>query len=233
MHGIRLRAGQIVGRDHMLRQANCQDSHAVVEASSHLVAVVCDGSGSGLHSEVGAALAAEFVAARASALLAEGRPPAELPATLYPETVQFLRQLVGLVRPADPARFAREHLLFTILGIALTADSAVIFAAGDGLIAVDDCLTIRDEGNMPKYIGYHLFDSTALEGEVPPPAFDVCQPEPGWRRLAVATDGFERDRLALLWGWAHPRAVQRKLNAWSDQEHRFRDDATVILVERT
>ena len=36
-----------------------------------------------------------------------------------------------------------------------------------------------------------------------------------------------------VWGITHLRGLQRKMNVWSALERRFRDDATLITVERT
>lgn len=71
-HTLRARAGRVIGRDHILRAANCQDAFALIERPEVLVGVVCDGCGEGAHSEVGATLGAAFISAQISRLIAEG-----------------------------------------------------------------------------------------------------------------------------------------------------------------
>jgi hypothetical protein len=225
---ITIRAGQIIGRDHMARQVNSQDSYTVLQTERFAAAIVCDGCGEGRRSEVGAALASEFLAELALALLNEGQPISALPDLLYGGALGFLRGLLKLARPSHPVRFIHDHLLFTVLGIITDGEAGVIFAAGDGLIAIDEQVTRRDENNRPSYLAYHL-----LEGCDIPMGFDVVSLPPGWTRAAIASDGFEPELLPQVWGVTHGRGLQRKLNAWSNLERRFRDDATLITLERT
>src|SRR5260221_8673116 len=102
----------------MLAQKNYQDAYAVSESGWHIFGVVCDGCGEGTRSEVGAALAAEFIAAQVSVMLSEGRKPSEIPALLYPKIVTFLKDLEKAVGPLVPHSFLHDYLLFTILGFA-------------------------------------------------------------------------------------------------------------------
>jgi hypothetical protein len=226
MKTLQVRAGQVIGRDHIQRQTNCQDSYAVIETDEYAVGVVCDGCGEGRRSEVGAALAANFLTERMIALLRQGVTLRELSEILYAQTVEFLRGLIHLVRPSDVLCFIKDQLLFTTLGFVATDEGGLIFAAGDGLINFDEKINIRDENNRPNYIAYNLLDLPIQ------PRFDVFSLRAEWRRLAIASDGFEPALLPQVWGHTHPRGLQRKLNVWSDQERRFRDDATLIVVER-
>jgi hypothetical protein len=225
---ITIRTGQIIGRDHMARQANCQDGYVILQTERYTAAIVCDGCGEGRRSEVGAALAADVLARQAAALLDEGCGLDSLPALLHDWTLGFLGGLLTLAQPTHPARFIHDHLLFTVLGIVVTEQGGLIFAAGDGLIAVDEQVIVRDEGNRPSYIAYHLLDGCDL-----PLGFDVITLPPDWTCAAIASDGFEPELLPGVWGLTHPRGLQRRLNAWSNNERRFRDDATIITLERT
>lgn len=227
-----VRAGRVIGRDHMLRQANCQDSYAVVERPNLLVAVVCDGSGSGRYSEFGSLLGAQYVATRAAEHLQAGIPADQLPAVLHAQLVTFLGDLRDLVRPIDPVAFVREHLLFTILGVAITDGVGVIFSAGDGTVILDDEVNLIDQNNTPQYIAYHLLSAAELGDYTPASGFAMLPLPADWQRLALASDGFEPDLSAYLWGHQHPRGLQRRLNGLSNTQHRFRDDATVIAIER-
>jgi hypothetical protein len=228
----RARAGQVIGRDHVLGGVNCQDAYALIEREAYTIGIVCDGCGGGKRSEVGATLAANFLASRATHLLEAGHIFADAPLLLYPQMIDFLRSMVSLCQPADAAAFIHDQLLFTVLGVIVSDEGGVMFAAGDGLIARDAVINERDEGNRPAYIAYHLFDDAALNGYIMPDGFDVYPLHPGWQRLALASDGFETELLPDVWGMQHPRGLQRKLNVWSNRERRFRDDTTIITVEK-
>ena len=233
MHtSFHVRAGRVIGRDHMLRQANCQDSYAVVEQPASLVAIVCDGSGSGRYSEFGSLLGAQYVAARAAEHLQANVAPDELPALLHRQIVTFLGDLRDLVQTIDPLAFVREHLLFTILGVAIKGGAGVIFSAGDGTVILDDEVNLIDQNNTPQYIAYHLLSAAELGDYTPASGFAVLPLASGWQRLAIASDGFEPELAAHLWGQVHPLGLQRKLNGWSNSQRRFRDDATVIAIEQ-
>jgi hypothetical protein len=225
---ITLRAGQIIGRDHMTRQANLQDSYSVLQTERYSIGILCDGCGEGRRSEVGAALASEYLAGQAAALLNEGHAPDELPALLHERALGFLRGLLKIAQPVQPVRFIHDHLLFTVVGIIASEQGSLIFAAGDGLVVMDDRVLQRDEGNKPSYIAYHLLDGCERQ-----PTFDVLPLPSDWTRAAIGSDGFEAELLPQVWGLAHPRGLQRKLNAWSNNERRFPDDATLITLERT
>lgn len=227
MH-IELRAGQVTGRDHMLRGANCQDSYAVQAGDSWAVGVVCDGCGSGKRSEVGATLAADFIATQAANLLDDGVALAALPELLYPRLLDFLGSLLHACQPSQPVQFIHDHLLFTVLVVIVRGDAGLVLAAGDGIVVVDDRIDIRDEDNQPRYAAYELFDEAARK----PGMFAIDDLGTDWQRIMIASDGFEIDLLPDVWALTHPRALQRRLNVWSSREHRFRDDATVLTMEK-
>ena len=53
--------GSIIGRNHVLAGKNNQDAYRIVANEKFIIAVMCDGCGSGKHSEVGAKLGARVV----------------------------------------------------------------------------------------------------------------------------------------------------------------------------
>lgn len=227
---IRVRSAQIIGRDHALRQVNCQDSHAVYQSDDFIVGVVCDGCGEGQHSEVGATLAATFIVTQAIALLQEDYPIQAIPEMLYPRIIDYLDQLVSLSAPINRAAFIQHHLLFTIVGVLVAGERSVIFSAGDGMIILDDAVERIDQDNRPSYIAYHLLRDDLSETTLPE-KFAVQYPS-DWQTLAIATDGFDESLAGEIQGFMHPRGLQRQLNVWSNQGKYFRDDATLITLER-
>lgn len=229
---LNVRTAQVIGRDHILRGINCQDSYAVIERDAYAIGVICDGCGEGKKSEIGATLAADYLAGKAAKLFDAGILLADLPGLLYPHMIDYLRDLVQVSEPGNPFGFICDHLLFTILGMIVTRDGGVIFAAGDGLVMIDDDVNVRDQGNQPSYIAYHLLAPAGINGRELPDSFDIYALPDDWERLVIASDGFEVDLLSDLWDITHPRGLQRRLNLWSNREHRFHDDATLITLER-
>ena len=114
-----------------------------------------------------------------------------------------------------------------MLGLLVRGSEGVVLAAGDGYVLVDDVLHQRDENNTPSYVAYNLI-------AVPhaPRAFEIYLLAPTWRRVGIASDGFDPELFGTLTDLVHPRSLQRQLNRWSNIEKRFRDDATIVLLDR-
>lgn len=162
--------GSVSGRSHVLAGKGNQDAyHWSVEERS-LVAVVCDGCGSGAESEVGAAIGARLLVAEVSRALALGG--AVDSSALWDEVranvLARLSDLVSAMR-GKRSRLVAEMFLFTVVGLAVAKERAVIFAAGDGLFAVGD--EVERLGpfprNEPPYLGYGLLDEDPLAASSP------------------------------------------------------------------
>ena len=157
--------GSVSGRSHLLAGKGNQDAyHWSVEERS-LVAVVCDGCGSGAQSEVGAAIGARLVVAEATRAIALGG--AVDSAALWEQVrANVLARLSDLVAAmgGKRSRLVAEMFLFTVVGLAAAADRAVIFAAGDGLFAVGDDVERLGpfSRNEPPYLGYGLLEADPL-----------------------------------------------------------------------
>lgn len=230
---LRARYGQSIGHDHLRLGMNCQDGGMLVSSENLVVGVVCDGCGSGAYSEVGARAGAEFAIARIVRWLQQGVPIEAIPERLFPEMIGYLQGQLALVNPVDPVSFVIHYLLFTMIGVIIVGDQGLIFASGDGVVIQDDDVTIRDEGNAPRYLGYHLFETDALEGIALPDKFDIYPLETGWRRILIATDGFDPAVQAEVWQVTEEqRGLQQRLYTWQTQQAHFRDDVTVVTVER-
>lgn len=229
---LQARVGQIIGRYHMQKQLNNQDAFAASQYNGHMIGVVCDGCGSGDHSEVGAKLAAQYMHGQIVQMLNSDVPLDEIPPRLYENTLQFLSYLITGVQPQNIPHYLSHHLLFTVIGVIVNKDGGVMFNAGDGLCVIDDQIDNIDMNNKPPYMAYHLLDPVLLGDYTMPTTFDVRKIPADWQKLAIATDGFETALLPDIWGFTNPRGLQRKLNYWSNEEHRFQDDTTLITVER-
>lgn len=229
---IQARVGQIIGHDHMARRVNCQDGYALIQTDEYVIGTVCDGCGEGKNSEIGAKLGAQFLAGEIMRLLQKETPLSEMPDLLYSGLITYLEEVLRFSRPIEPLQFIRENLLFTTLGVVHTGDETLLFAAGDGTILIDDTLHRINQNNQPAYIAYNLIDPELLGDFTMESGFELFPCDANWHRIAIASDGFDEDLFPEVWGQKNVRGLQRKLNVWSDRERRFRDDATVITVER-
>lgn len=152
------RRGSVRGREHERTGRNNQDAFGWVATDDVMIALVCDGCGSGQHSEAGARLGCQLMLAalRADvALLHHG--PCEV--VLRRVQRRVLEQLHTLAHAlGDPfLTTIREYFLFTIVGVVMTAERTVIFSLGDGVWGLNgsySSLTYR--GNAPPYLAYGL-----------------------------------------------------------------------------
>lgn len=233
---IRVRAAQIIGRSHLLSGRNCQDALKTgsleIRGQKMFYGVICDGCSSGESSEVGAKLAATFLGRQIEVLLKQRTPLNKIPPVLHKRMLGFLKGLLGKISfdsPSSRNDFISDNFLFTILGFIYTDDEAIIFVQGDGVWIVNDEVTIRDENNTPNYIAYSLLPFRPSEFEV--------NRFPGKliSRIAIASDALveEKGFISELWGNTHPLGLQRKVNFLSREDHRFRDDLSLIALEVT
>lgn len=156
--------GSVPGRSHLLAGKPNQDSFDWTVEEQSLVAVVCDGCGSGAESEVGAALGARLIVAEVAGAIELGGD-LDSPALWDEVRRSVLARLSDLVTAMGGKRslLVSELFLFTVVGLAVSADRAVIFAAGDGLFAAGD--DVERLGpfprNEPPYLGYGLLDGAS------------------------------------------------------------------------
>jgi hypothetical protein len=198
--------GSVPGRAHVAAGRNNQDAFCWTSTEKGLVAVVCDGCGSGPHSELGAQLGARLVVQAAARLLACELSVSDLLERVEQDVLARLRILAAEMSSewgsaaagssaAPNASFARtvsDYLLFTVVGLIIMRDSATTFAAGDGLIVVND--DVHHLGpfpnNEPPYLGYALL-ARGAERSNEHSAFRIHRrvPVEEIRSLLLGTDG--------------------------------------------
>jgi hypothetical protein len=236
---FRVRTASIIGRDHILRQANNQDAFAcsqeMIGQENYIFAAVADGCGEGKDSEVGAKLVSQFVVGEIPLLLKMGVSLKQIPQALFPRLVGFLGSLSGQFYFPDLERrteFVGNLLLTTVLGLVMNNRFGLVFIAGDGIVILDDRILVLDQENKPTYLGYHLIERKFLQGEDQiPKEFKILEVNAQrFKHLAICSDGFELELASEIWGFDHPRGLQRQFNLWSRKRH-FQDDATIITVE--
>ncbi len=219
--------GSIIGRNHVVANKNNQDAYRVVLRSQFVVAVVCDGCGSGKHSEVGAQLGAKIVTDAIADLLDQGL------AISNPDFWDILKtnlfqKLIDIIAIANDAQesvmeFVNDYLLFTIVGAVITSSETVTFSMGDGAIAVNGKLTQIPAypDNAPPYLAYGLYRPDAV-------SFEICDriPTPELESILIATDGIDDliavEDIAQFWKedkyFKNPDAIRRKLSMLNREE---------------
>lgn len=225
---IQLRAGTVIGRDHLLMGKNRQDAFRIgkrADGDSILYAgVLSDGCGSTPYAEMGANLTASYLL---SELL---RSPT---VCLLPRVSLALIHLQHFLRSLslsfqDPEEFVATHLLATVLGFVTDGEEVLVFSKGDGQIYWAEEQQLIDEDNTPDYVAYKCLSPNQLTGPEPRLlSFQLSKV----KHLAIASDGFEPELINEFWGKDHPNGVQRLLNSYSRKKH-FRDDATLIILEQ-
>lgn len=239
-------AASVIGREHARAGRNNQDAFSLLARGEVLAAVVADGCGSGAHSEVGAQLGARCVAQAVLAVSAEGLP-VEAPGFLEAVRARVLRFLASLAEQLGGS-LVGEHLLFTVVGAALTPTHTLVFSAGDGLWGLNG--EIHPLGpfpnNAPPYLAYGLLspDAVPLERQALMPTGEVMA-------LMLGTDGAadlarlaearvpERDELVgpLSQYWTderyfrNPDALRRRLALLNRES--VRADFAAHRLERT
>ena len=156
-------AGSVAGRDHRASLLNSHDAYYWEAHPGVMVAVVCDGCGSGKHSEVGAKLGARTVVKQVLRWYHE-----------YPEGFngESINRGLGLVRRSVLSQLqlladqmggsfsetVSEYFLFTVLGTIMTPEDTFVFRAGDGILTINGRppLVLAPFDNKPEYLAYGL-----------------------------------------------------------------------------
>ncbi|GBO55612.1 hypothetical protein APA_3763 [Pseudanabaena sp. lw0831] len=247
--------GSIIGRNHVLASKNNQDALRIVLWDNFVTAVVCDGCGSGKHSEVGAKLGARMVTDAIADLLNQGLAISE-PDFWNVLKINLLQKMTGFIaianeEPESVMEFVNNYLLFTIVGLVITPSETITFSMGDGAIAVNGKLTQIPAypDNAPPYLAYGLYRSDAIEFEIRDrlPTAEV-------ESILIATDGID-DLIAVeevnqFWQedryFKNPDAIRRKLTMLNREEVKpdwqkrelikrsgaLSDDTTLVVIRK-
>lgn len=232
-----------IGRGHFKGFTNRQDAlslfNSEVGGARLVVGIICDGCSEGSSSEVGATLAAQLLARATVKQFSQGVPSHIIPNLLYSELLGSMHNLLldySFSSYSDRVNFIKNHLLFTVVGFILTDDELVVFYTGDGSVIVNDEVSFIDADDKPIYPAYHLVDRNVLDTNVTslPESFEVFRySTQEVDRFAIGSDAWHRelDLIDQIWGFSNPNGLQRRLNVWSEKDHRFYDDVSIITVE--
>ena len=244
-------SGSIIGRNHVLAGKNNQDAFRVVMREQHIIAVVCDGCGSGKHSEVGAKLGARMVIDAIADLLNHDLVTSdrEFWNAVQTNLLQKLKDFVAISN--GDMEFVNDYLLFTIVGVLITPSETVTFSMGDGAIAVNGKLNQIPAypDNAPPYLAYGLYRPEAVSFEIRDrlPTSEV-------ESILIATDGIDDlvtvEAIVQFWQedryFKNPDAVRRKLAMLNREETKpdwqkrelvkrsgvLADDTTMVVIRR-
>jgi Protein phosphatase 2C len=238
-NGVLLRAGSVVGREHLRLGRNNQDGAALLERDGFAVAVVTDGCGSGPSSEVGARLGARFLARRILFEAQRSGLTSELPTRVCESLVSFLFTVArGLDLEGESlGDDVAQQLLFTFQCAVMDGERALVFGVGDGTVAIDGQARVLQPGpdNAPAYLAYRLVPQARLPMDfraaaATAPVVHHLGPA---HSVALATDGVDGEVLLSLAAdpavWKNPFALGRALNVLAP---RLFDDSTVALMKR-
>lgn len=243
--------GSIIGRNHVLAGKNNQDAYGIISNEKFMIAVVCDGCGSGKHSEVGAKLGARLVVNAIADLLNQNLAisEAEFWNTVKINLLQKLKDLVTLID--SDMEFVNDHLLFTIVGTVITDLETVTFSMGDGAIAINGELTQIPAypNNAPPYLAYGLYKPDAIDFEI-----RDRLPTSELKSLLIATDGIDDlikvEDIHQFWQseryFRNSDAIRRKLAMLNREETKpdwqkrelikrsgvLSDDTTLVVMRR-
>lgn len=196
--------GSVPGHAHAAAGRNNQDAFCWASNADGLVAVVCDGCGSGARSEVGAQLGSRLLVRAATRLLGSSLAVADLLEQVRQDVLAHLRLLAREMSvessvtagPGSAPGFSRtvaDHFLFTIVGVLITARGSTTFSLGDGLVVINGERTQLGPfpNNEPPYLGYALLSGAPERGAGWGRSFTVHRSMPARevQSLVLGTDG--------------------------------------------
>src|SRR3989344_15990 len=174
---FQIAGGSVPGTDHTKPGkpgwTNNQDAFEWRETDNCLVAVVCDGCGSGSHSEVGSNIAVplmiQFLAEAAEKYVSEVMDMPDTKTEIGCERVKTLvLGHIAVLAKAMGGSFSQtinDHFLFTLVGVVITPWNAFLFSMGDGVFVINgEVLKLGPfPDNTPPYLAYNLTGSTLTD----------------------------------------------------------------------
>jgi hypothetical protein len=191
-------SGTVIGRYHLHKNMNNQDALVVLKSEDKIVAVVCDGCGSGEKSEVGANLGASIIAKELFELEDAPFTMDDLDRRLGDVRVRVVKMLSDICNNMSEGLYLgiNEYFLFTCVIVVMNSSYTYIASIGDGIIALNgDVKNLGPfEGNAPPYIGYGAIKKY-LTDEVGPEYYtfqihEVVNTE-SVQSILIGTDGVE------------------------------------------
>lgn len=168
---FKIAVGSITGRNHIQSGKNNQDAYYYISNELITIAIVCDGCGSGKHSEVGAKLGARILVETIAFYLHQD--DAIIDAIFWQQVEDSMvkkLQEIALSFISDNylqdksvaekvlSMVVNDYFLFTVVGVLITKFETIIFSIGDGVMGINGM--VKPIGvkynNVPSYLGYSL-----------------------------------------------------------------------------
>lgn len=227
---FQIAAGSVQGQEHRRIGVMNQDAYWIQGSENSLVAVVCDGCGSRPYSQIGSQLGSRLLGEALTQVNAEDIDWGTLRSQVL-DPIRALTQALG----GDFTQTILDYFLFTCLGVVLTAENALFFACGDGVLGINGNVSIlnSDPDNAPPYLAYTLLDPMILLKEFTLEySFRILDQIPIAEidTLWVGTDGVidlmkvaqESDPACPFWEnplfFEHPGGIQRYLNRLNQEK---------------
>lgn len=265
MEGWQIAGGSVTGTMHLnpIKFGNNQDAFYWIETRDMIIAVVSDGCGSSLDSEVGAKIGSKLFAQRTQywmekwGLDVSHRDIMELREEFMWELIRtdVVAELKDVAIGMGPSlhRTIKDSFLFTVVGVVLTNQVFVLFTIGDGFAAKNgrEEPLIEYPGDAPPYMMYAPIMDKLMN---PPPEscevaiHEIC-PTGIVENIAIGSDGVGKYLLPVLDGdlsefWRedkyfnNPDQVRRRLaliNKTNFVKVRgpLKDDTTLVVIRRS
>lgn len=168
-----INGGTIPGTDHIKAGkpgfTNNHDAYAWGYLENNgLIAVVCDGCGSGKHSEVGANLASQIITEvlkKEVSLLSKDKGLENLNWQRIKQLIIAPLSVIANAMGGSLSKVINDYFLFTIVGTIITKSEVLIFSFGDGVYILNE--EVKELGpflnNAPPYLMYNLVGSSLVE----------------------------------------------------------------------
>jgi serine/threonine protein phosphatase PrpC len=188
-------AGSIIGQYHLRINFNNQDNYIITEHPDHIVAVVCDGCGSGVTSEVGATLGSSMVSWELSASglhrLGDNKEEVELCLERVRRLIVDRITAVAFKAGLPFVTVISDCFLFTIVAAVVGKEHTYIISFGDGFYALNGKVSEIGpfENNAPPYVAYGAIEEHLKEKEDLHFVLHEIIPTSELESLLVATDG--------------------------------------------
>lgn len=191
-------AGSVIGSNHKIFGKNNQDAYQIIDKDNLLIAMVCDGCGSGPYSEVGVQLGSKHLIHDIEYHFLYTLNDV-LDKVFNDILHSFLFTLDSFI-PCYPTgqlmKFINDYLLFTINGCIITEKELITFRIGDGYRKIKTsygsaiCENLNNNlENKPDYIAYNLLPNSLDKYK-----FDIkVYPIEKINSIVIGTDGCRND----------------------------------------
>lgn len=206
---FRVDAGSVIGRLHVDKHMNNQDSHAILYNDDFIIAVISDGCSGAPRSEVGSYLTAHYVARSIAAKLPIPDDIDKMMEEVRLDTSSFLRNIASQLSHSMIS--LQDALLATALGFVVTPKLSFFFSIGDGCFYLNgDEISLNNEhASKPDMVVYQAINPALLDEGVRHPFAVYAFLTDTIRTMVVASDGLHN--LLQAEGQTWPGNIHRKI----------------------